>query len=101
LFMSGAVYLFLGWVLLNPEHNKKFDFLYFIVGYFFSTAFIALLFKTRSYPMEDLLLYVSAAMLVVSIIMLVLIDRARKRPVTENVLMTGLLLGLVIAGILI
>ena len=101
LFVSGAVYLFLGWMLLNPEHNRKFDFLYFIVGYFFSTTFIALLFKTRSYPMDDLFLYVSTAMLAVSIIVLVLIERTRKRPVTENVLMTGLLLGLVIAGIII
>ena len=25
LFVSGAVYLFLGWMLLNPEHNRKFD----------------------------------------------------------------------------
>jgi hypothetical protein len=101
LFLSASAYLFLGWMLLNPEHNRKFDFLYFILGYIFSTAFIALLFKTRNYPMEELLLYVSAAMLVVSVIVLVLIDRARKKPVIENILKIIFLLGLVITGMVI
>lgn len=95
------LYLFLGWMLLNPERNKRFDLVYFMVGYFFSTAFIALLFYTRDYPLQDHFLYITTGMLVLSLILILGIDRARKKQVVENAVKIGLLLLVVVAGLFV
>lgn len=101
LVLSSLLYLSLGWMLLNPEQNQKFDFLYFIVGYCFSTSLMALLFKARRYPMEELVLYVSIGMLLLSLIMIFLIDRKRNRKIVMNLVRTGLLLLVVLLSLFI
>jgi len=84
LFVLSSVYLLLGWLLLNPVRTKKFDLLYFFTGYVFSTVMMGLLFRNRDYPMKEIILYVSAGMLVIILLLVFFIDRARNRPVTEN-----------------
>jgi len=101
LFLFSMVYLFLGWLLLNPERTKKFDFVYFFVGYFFSTSFIALFFNIRDYPLKELFLYASVGMLVFALVLIMALDRARKKPVAENAVKIVLLLGVVAAGIFV
>jgi hypothetical protein len=101
LALSSLLYLSLGWLLLNPEQNLKFDLLYFLVGYFFSTSLMALLFKSRRYPMEELIIYVSIGMLLLSLIMIFLIDRSRNRKLVMNLVRTGLLLFVVLLSLFI
>ena len=101
LILFSILYLFIGWLLLNPEHSKKFDFLYLIVGYFFSSSFLALLFKNRDYPLLDMFIYGSIAMLLLSLILILGIDRARKKPLVENTVKILLLLGIVVAAIFV
>ena len=101
LFIFSMLYLFLGWMLVNPERNKRFDLVYFIIGYSFSSSFIALLFNTRDYPLQDHLLYGSTAMLVLSLVLVLGIDRARKKPVVENAAKIVLLLFVVVTWLFI
>lgn len=101
LFLFSMVYLFLGWLLLNPERTKKFDFVYFFVGYFFSTSFIALLFNIRDYPLKELFLYASVGMLVFALVLIMALDRARKKPVIENTIKILLLLAVVVLAVIL
>lgn len=101
LFLFSMVYLFLGWLLLNPERTKKFDFVYFLVGYFFSTSFIALLFNIRDYPLKELFLYASVGMLVFALVLIMALDRARKKPVIENTVKILLLLAVVVLAVIL
>ncbi|MFO7851315.1 MAG: hypothetical protein ACQERS_06685 [Bacteroidota bacterium] len=101
LFLFSMVYLFLGWLLLNPERTKKFDFVYFFVGYFFSTSFIALLFNIRDYPLKELFLYASVGMLVFALVLIMALDRARKKPVIENTVKILLLLAVVVLAVIL
>jgi high-affinity Fe2+/Pb2+ permease len=74
--------------------------MYFFTGYFFSTVMIGFLFRNRDYPMKEIILYVSAGMLVLALILILTIDRARKRPVTENSIKILLMLVLTVLAAL-
>lgn len=84
LFVLSMVYLALGWILFHPAAARKFDLIYFFTGYFFSTVMMGFLFRNRDYPMKEIILYVSIGMLILGLILILFVDRARKRPVTEN-----------------
>ena len=84
LFVLSMVYLILGWLFFNPAATRKFDPMYFFTGYFFSMVMIGFLLRNRDYPMKETILYVSAAMLLIALVLVFAVDRARKRPVTEN-----------------
>ncbi len=54
------------------------------------------LFRNRDYPMKEIILYVAAGMLVIMLLLVFFIDRARKRPVTENIIKIFLMLVLTV-----
>ena len=101
LFVFSMGYLVAGWILLNPARNRKFDFIYFLVGYCYSSTFIAFLFINRDYPMQSYMMYGSIALLVFSLILILGPDRARKSPVRENAVKTALLLVVVLVKVLV
>jgi len=83
LALSGA-YLSLGWLLLNPYEGKKFNFVYFWLGYSFSSAFITLFFNQIEWPLVLEFHYSSIAMLVISIILIFSIRKIREKRFIEN-----------------
>ena len=76
--LSCIGYLGFGWYLFNPGSGKKFDPIYFLVGYFISTALIGFLFISRDYPMNTLFIKVGTAELLVGLILLLIFHRNRK-----------------------
>jgi hypothetical protein len=94
-------YLALGWHLFNPEKETKFIFVYFWIGYSFSTAFLALMFVYTGYPLLKLFQYGSISMLVIAIILMLAMTKVREKGVGEVLIKTVLLLGLVVWSILV
>jgi hypothetical protein len=76
--LSCIGYLGFGWYLFNPASGKKFDPIYFLVGYFISTALIGFLFISRDYPLDTLFIKVGTAELFVGLILLLAVHRNRK-----------------------
>ena len=94
-------YLALGWHLFNPEKETKFIFVYFWIGYSFSTAFLALMFVYTGYPLLKLFQYGSISMFVIAIILMLAMTKVREKGVGEVLIKTVLLLGLVVWSILV
>ncbi len=76
--LSGLIYISLGWYLLNPLKGKKFDPVYFLEGYFFSTAMVGFLFTAKDYPLDTLFIQVAAAGLFVGLLLLLILHKNRK-----------------------
>jgi len=94
-------YLALGWHLFNPGEETKFIFVYFWIGYSFSSAFLALIFDYTGYPLVKLFQYGAICMLVLTIILMLAVKRIREKGVGEQVIKSVLLICLVIYSILI
>ena len=101
LAFSSIIYLALGWHLLNPGEGNKFVFVYFWIGYSFSTAFLSLIFDYYRWPLVKEFQYVAISVLVVSIILMLAVKRIREKEVGEMLIKTGLLIGLVVWSIVV
>lgn len=95
LAFSCLTYLALGWQLLNPEKGNKFNFVYFWIGYSFSTVFLTMIFDYYTWPLVKEFQYVAISMLIISIIMMSSIRRIREKGVVEQIIKTVLVIGLV------
>lgn len=76
--LGSLIYLGTGWYLFKPEAGKKFDPIYFLAGYFISTALMGFLFISRDYPMDTLFIKVATAELFAGLILLLVFRRNRK-----------------------
>lgn len=76
--LSGLIYISLGWYLINPSKGKKFDPVYFLVGYFISTALTGFLFTAKDYPLDTLFIQVATAELFVGLLLLLILHKNRK-----------------------
>ena len=95
------VYLTLGWHLFNPGEETKFIFVYFWIGYSFSSAFLALIFDYTGYPLGRLFQYGSISMLVIAIILMLAVRRVREKGVVELLIKSVLLIGIVVWSIVV
>lgn len=89
-------YLVLGWHLFNPGKETKFIFVYFWIGYSFSSAFLALIFDYTGYPLNRLFQYGAISMLVIAIILMLTARRVREKGVVELLIKSVLLIGIVV-----
>lgn len=100
LIISSIAYLFLGWYLLNPNDGKKFDFVFFIIGYSYATLFVTAFLNIVEWPLLKEFQISAICFLILSGILLISIERIRIKGIIENLTKTILLLAWVIIDIL-
>lgn len=99
--ISCLVYLVLGWYLLNPTKTRRFNFVYFWIGYSFSTVFLTLILVNYEVQLFKIFQYTVLAMLLLSIILMVSVKKIREKGIVENILKTLLLMAIDIISIII
>jgi len=99
--ISCLVYLVLGWYLLNPTKMRRFHFVYFWIGYSFSTVFLTLILVNYEVQLFKIFQYTVLAMLLLSIILMVSVKKIREKGIVENILKTLLLMAIDIISIII
>ena len=99
--ISCLVYLVLGWYLLNPTKTRRFNFVYFWIGYSFSTVFLTLILINYEVQLFKIFQYTVLAMLLLSIILMVSVKKVREQGIVENILKTLLLIAIDIISIII
>jgi hypothetical protein len=83
LILSAAIYLSIGWKLLKPfqkgqEAKAKVQVIPFLVSYLISQTIIVVLFGMHNYPLKNEFSYITTAMLVVAIILLLIFNKTLK-----------------------
>ncbi len=79
IFLLGSLsYLCFGWYLIKPFAGKKFDPIYFLVGYFISTALMGFLFMSREYPLDMLFIKIGSIELFAGLVLLLIFHKNRK-----------------------
>jgi len=101
LAFSSLIYLALGWHLLNPGEGNKFVFVYFWIGYSFSTVFLTLILVNYEVQLFKIFQYTVLAMLLLSIILMASVRKVREKGLVENILKTLLLIAIDIISIII
>ncbi|MEA1886010.1 MAG: hypothetical protein U9N72_02215 [Bacteroidota bacterium] len=99
--LACLVYLGLGWYLLNPNPGRKFHFVYFWIGYSFSTVFVTLIMFNYQFPLTEIFQYTVLSMLLISIILMVSVKKIREKGIIENLIKILLLAGVDILSIVI
>ena len=99
--ISCLVYLVLGWYLLNPTKTRRFNFVYFWIGYSFSTVFLTLILVNYEVQLFKIFQYTVLSMLLLSIILMVSVKKVREKGIVENILKTLLLIAIDIISIII
>ena len=99
--ISCLVYLVLGWYLLNPAKTRRFNFVYFWIGYSFSTVFLTLILVNYEVQLFKIFQYTVLAMLLLSIILMVSVKKIREKGIVENILKTLLLIAIDIISLII
>ena len=72
LWLSAAVYLFLGWMLLSPLKISKIQLIPFLVSYLIAQSIITVIFGIHNYPMKNEFSYITSSLLLIAIILLLI-----------------------------
>ena len=72
LWISAAVYLFLGWMLLSPLKIRKIQLIPFLVSYLISQSNITVIFGINNYPLKNEFSYLTSSLLLIAIILLLI-----------------------------
>ena len=75
---ASILYLVIGWYFFNPGEDRKFDPVYFVLGYAVSMTIMALFFRAAEYPLADLMLYGSTAFLVIALVLILVLKKSNR-----------------------
>ena len=76
--LTALIYFALGWRIINPGGSNKFDPVYFLVGYFISTALMGFLLTAREYPLDTIFMKVGTGELLAGLLILLIFKKNRK-----------------------
>lgn len=94
LFLFCLFYLFGGWYFLKGANQNENTIVRFIVGYFFASAFLCIIFACKNFPLSEYLSIITIVFLL--LIFLFLFIRSRK---IKNTGYTKLLIQIIIMAI--
>ncbi|MEA1886009.1 MAG: hypothetical protein U9N72_02210 [Bacteroidota bacterium] len=97
----GLAYLTLGWHLLNPEKERRFDFVYFWTSFSFAWAFLTLIFNFYEWSLLRWFQYASILFLVLAMILMSEIKRIKEKGIVEIFIKTMLLVALVVFSMIV
>lgn len=101
LAISSLIYLITGWYLLNPTMGRRFNFVYFWIGYSFSTVFVTFILFNYQLPLVETFQYTVLLMLLIAIILMLSVKSVREKGIVENLIKTLLLIAIDIISIIV